>query len=39
MKKVKNNKPPAFPRWKYVGEFKNGNLIRMSTYELIKVEG
>ena len=20
MKKVKNNKPPVFPRWKYVGD-------------------
>ena len=39
MKKVKNNKPPVFPRWKYVGDFRSGNLVRMATYKLIKVEG
>ena len=39
MKKAKNNKPPVFPHWKYVGDFRSGNLVRMATYKLIKVEG
>ena len=37
-KKMKNNKPPRFPPFTYKGEFRNGVLVPVATYKLIKVE-